>query len=236
MNNNSCDKVQIPHQTRRIKPTRRSLSGSFAFRKQTAIPFESSLERDFIMRKAFSPLVIDIIPQPVQIEYVAHNGRTYRYTPDFLVYFRSSDYADEAELKPLLVEVKYRSELQEKWHEMRPKFKAALRYAHEQGWDFRIYDDLRIRDQVFANIVSLKRYKNMVFPPEDTSALLAHLSSIGQSPCSQIVASQYSGKSEVAMGIAHVWHLLSIGVLECDMTLPLSNTTVVWRSSHEHRI
>lgn len=230
MNTNNCDKVQIPHQTRRIKPTRRSVSGSFAFRKQTAIPFESTLERDFLIRKSFSPLVVDIIPQPVQLEYTANNGRTYRYTPDFLVYFRSVNYANELELKPLLVEVKYRDELREKWQDLHPKFKAALRYAKEQGWDFRIYDETRIRDQVLTNIVSLKRYKNMAFPPEETAAILNHLTIVGQAPFSQLVASQFAGKWDTATGIAHVWHLVTIGLIECDMTIPLSNNTVVWRS------
>lgn len=48
-----CDFVQ-PTQTRKIRPTRRSVSGVYSFRGQTAIPFESTLERDFLIRKEFA--------------------------------------------------------------------------------------------------------------------------------------------------------------------------------------
>ena len=52
MNRNSCDKVK-PTQKRRIGPTRRSVSGSYAFRSETSIQFESTLERDFIIKHEF---------------------------------------------------------------------------------------------------------------------------------------------------------------------------------------
>ena len=85
MNNNNCDLI-IPRQMRKIKPTRRSVSGFYSFRGESAIVFESTLERDFIIRKEFNVNVLDIIPQPAQIPFTK-NGRTYNYTPDFLVYY-----------------------------------------------------------------------------------------------------------------------------------------------------
>jgi hypothetical protein len=79
---NQCDSVK-PKQTRMIKPTRRSVSGIFPFRGETAIPYESTLERDFLIRKEFSLYVLDIIPQPVQVPLTSNNGQIYTYTPDF---------------------------------------------------------------------------------------------------------------------------------------------------------
>ena len=54
MSGNSCDKVQV-RQVRKIGPTRRSVSGSYQFRGKEAIQYESTLERDFLIRHEFFP-------------------------------------------------------------------------------------------------------------------------------------------------------------------------------------
>ena len=74
-------------QVRKIKPTRRSISGHIAF-KGNPIAFESSLERDFIIYQSFRNDVIDIVPQPISIPF-SKNGRTYHYTPDFFVQMKA---------------------------------------------------------------------------------------------------------------------------------------------------
>lgn len=228
MNKNSCDVVKIPSQVRKIRPTRRSVSGIFSFRSEESIPFESTLERDFLIRKEFSRIVLQVIPQPVQIPFTAGNGRAYTYTPDFLVYYRAEDYPWGGGLKPTLVEVKPRGELQKRWPEMKPKFRTALHYAREQGWSFQIHDESRIRDQVFQNIMFLQRYKRMRFSPEETQWILSNLREMGQAPFHYIVSRHFCGTSDTAVGISHVWYLLATGQLECDMTIALDQHTVVW--------
>lgn len=232
MSTNSCDAVHVPQQMRKIGVTRRSVSGALAFRGELSIPYESTLERDFLVRKEFSAVVLEVVPQPVQIPFIALNGRTYPYTPDFLVYFRSDDYPWGDGLKPLLVEVKPREEIQKHWSEMKPKFKAALRYAREQGWDFRVHDESRIRDQVFENIMFLRRYKRMQFPPEETQWILANLRDMGQAPFQYLLGRHFNGREDTAVGVSHLWHMLAQGLVECDMTLPLRNDTVLWVSHH----
>lgn len=233
MDRNSCDATSSPSQTRPIKPTRRSVSGIFPFRGEQSIPFESTLERDFLIRRAFSPLVIDIIPQPVQIPFVSRNGRSCLYTPDYLVYYRSDHHPWGEGPCPLLVEVKPRQELRKHWYDMKPKFVAAYRYAREQGWSFRIHDESRIRDHVFQNILFLQRYKRMEFAPEDTTWILKNLQDMGQAPFHYLVGRHFSGITDTAIGISHIWHMLAIGLLECDMSRPLNNNTVLWSPHHE---
>lgn len=237
MYNNSCDniimpKITAPRQMRKIKPTRRSVSGILPFRGEVSIPFESTLERDFIIRKEFNRLVSEVIPQPVQIPFEV-NGRSYTYTPDFLVYYRTDDYPWACGMKPLLVEVKERSDIRENWSKMRPKFRAALRFAKHNGWDFRVHDESRIRDQVFENINLLRRYKRMEFQPADTRAILSTLKTMGQAPFHYIVSRHFCGSADVATGISHIWHLLATNLIECDMRLPLTNDTVLWVPSPE---
>lgn len=156
-----------PRQTRKIRPTRRSVSGIYAFRGETAIPFESTLERDFLIRTEFNGFVLNIIPQPVQIPFIGINGQSYTYTPDFLVRFRTNGTARER--KPLLVEVKPVTEWREHWRDWATKWKAARRYASDRGWIFRIADESRIRDQVLANINALNRYKRILLPEDEGS-------------------------------------------------------------------
>jgi len=60
--------------------------------------------------------------------------------PDVLVSF-----APESLRLPVLAEVKYRSELQEKWDDLVPKFEAARKFAQAEGWVFRIVTERQIR-------------------------------------------------------------------------------------------
>jgi len=217
---NSCDCV-IKLQTRKIGPTRRSISGFYAFRGVTGIQFESTLERDFLIRKEFALCVLDVISQPVQIPFIGNNGQEYVYTPDFLVYYRPGKY-----LKPLLVEVKPGVEWKKHWREWLPKWKAAYRYANEHGWEFHIHDESRIRDQTLANIRFLDRYKRMQFPVEESRLVIENIQQMGSVPFHCILARHFTG-------IAHVWYLLATRQLDCDMTLPLNDFTELWVSSDE---
>lgn len=216
---------------RKIKPTRRSVSGSYAFRGETAIQFESTLERDFLIRHEFNIQILDIIPQPIQIPF-AKNGRTYTYTPDFLVYYRLGNASYENYPKPRLIEVKPRVEIQKNWNEWKDKFRATHRYANEQGWHFSVHDESRIRDQAFTNIRFLERYKRMQFPIEESKAVIETVRQMGLVPFHYLISRHFIGLYK-AEGIAHVWHLLATRQLNCDINIPLSNFTELWIPSYE---
>lgn len=220
--------MTMPRQMRKIKPTRLSVSGAYPFRGEESIPYESLLERDFLVRMEFSSLVQQVIPQPVQMQYMAASGREYRYTPDFLVYYKSIDYPHGSEYLPMLVEVKPREVLRKSWRDLKPKFKTALSYAKSQNWEFRIFDESRIRNQVFDNIKFLKRYKRMQFPEENTKWILENLTRIGQAPFQHLVACHFVGTKDTAIGISHIWHLVAMGYIDCDMTCPFTNNTYLW--------
>jgi hypothetical protein len=218
-------------QTRQIKPTRRSVSGIYPFRGETAIPYESTLERDFIIRKEFSPSVLDIIPQPCQIPFTK-NGRTYIYTPDFLVYYRLGNRAYPEFPRPVLIEVKPEVEWRKHWRDWLPKWKAAYRFAQEQGWAFHIKDESRIRDQTLANIQFLERYKRMSFPVEESRWVIDNLRKMGSAPVHFLLARHFMGIYQ-AQGIAHLWHLLATRQLDCDISRPLNDQTVLWVTTDE---
>lgn len=232
---NSCEQPR-PAQIRAIRPTRRSVSGIYPFRGESSIPFESTLERDFLMRIEFFRHVLDVIPQPVEIPFTAPNGRTYTYTPDFLVYYRLGDRSYEDYPKPLLVEVKPAEQWRRRWRDWLPKWKAARRHAHEQGWVFHLFDESRIRDQVLANVQFLSRYKRMQFPVEETAAVLDTVQQMGWATIDHLLARHFPGQIYRAQGIALIWHLLATRQLDCDISQPLlwsTESTELWMPSDD---
>jgi hypothetical protein len=216
-------------QVRKIHPTRRSVSGVYMFRGETPIEYESTLERDFVVRKEFLLGVLDVTPQPRQIEYRDPvTGRPRIYTPDFFVIYRLGDSRCEDYPRAELVEVKPRAKWRRHWREWLPKWKAAHRWAKEYGAIFRVYDESRIRDQAFRNITFLERYKRMSFPAEESAWVLKNLAEMGMATVDYLLTRHFMGLYR-AEGITHLWHLLATRRIDCDISRPLSGATEVWR-------
>ena len=217
---------------RKIRPTRRSVSGIHVFRKRTGIPFESTLERDFLIRTEFSRTVAEIIPQPVRIPFRTASGREATYTPDFLVVYRLGNRAYPEYPKPRLVEVKPEQEWRRHWRRWSPKWRAAIEVAKERGWTFRIHDETRIRDAALANIRFLQRYRRMRFTEEDSQWLLDTVRAMGCAPLRYLVDERVAA-GRPSVGIAHLWHLLATRHLDCDISRPLNHDTEFWVPTDE---
>ncbi|MFC5302010.1 heteromeric transposase endonuclease subunit TnsA [Azospira restricta] len=224
--------MPVPSQTRKIGPTRRSVSGVYVFRGEAAIPFESTLERDFLIRTEWSVTVLDVIPQPCRVPFVSRDGRAFEYTPDYLVYYRLGDRAYPDYPRPALVEVKPAAEWHRRWRDWLPKWKAAWRYAQQQGWSFHICDESRIRDQALTNIRFLDPYRRMAFPAEESRMVVETVRRMGSSALHYLLARHFMGiyRSE---GVAHIWHLLATRRLDCDIHKPLTEFTELWVPTDE---
>lgn len=220
-------------QTRKIKPTQRSVSGVCMFRGEEAIEFASTLERDFLLRKEFSLAVLAVVPQPCQIPFRdTFTGSGEIYTPDFLVYYRLGNRSYEDYPRPLLVEVKPEAEWRAHWRRWLPKWKAAYRYAQQQGWVFHIHDESRIRDQALCNIAFLSRYSRMAFPEEESRVVIETVAQMGGATVDYLLARHFMGIYRTE-GIAHLWHLLATRRLDCDISRPLDDFTELWVPSDE---
>jgi hypothetical protein len=231
MGRNSCDEPIKPSQQRKIGPTRRSVSGLYAFRGDTQIQFESTLERDFLIRTEFSLSVIDVIPQPARIPFKS-NGSLRIYTPDFLVYYRLGSRDPDYFPCPILVEVKPRELWQRNKIKWLPKWKAAHRYAADLGWVFHIRDESRIRDQALENIRFLELYKHMTFSREESDWVLEGIRAMGSAPIHYILTRYFMGAIR-AHGLALLWHLLAKRKLDCDISQPLTEFTELWIPTNE---
>ena len=219
-------------QFRRIGPTRRSVSGVYAFRGEMPVPFESTLERDFLIRAEFFRSVVGITAQPVEVPYLAADGNRRTYTPDYLVYHRLEDCDYARYPKPQLVEVKPEKQWRAHWREWLLKWKAAWRYARDEGWTFHVHDESRIRDGVLANVRFLERYARMNFDEQENRRVLETIGQMGSAPVHYIVSSLFPD-AHVRRSTAHLWHLLAKRRLDCDIGRPLDEFTELWSDGDE---
>lgn len=223
MNKDSCDSYKLLPPRRKVGKTRLSVSGVFPFRGSIAVPFESTLERDFLIRLEMDQDVYSVESQPCTIEY-SHLNHHYPYTPDYLVTYSYSQNQRKSEL----IEVKPRSELVKNFYKWRPKYKAAVACSRDQDWVFRIKDEVRIRDQLWGNSLFLQRYKTMKFSEQISADLIEYINTHDTVPFMVAVTANFYGSRNKAEGISHLWHLISKGLIRCDLNQKLSNNTELW--------
>lgn len=188
-------------QVRKIKPTRRSISGHVAF-KGDSIAFESSLERDFIIYHSFRDDVIDIVSQPIAIPFVK-NGRNYEYTPDFFVQMKPDT------SKSLIVEVKPKTEWQTNWRDWSDKWKATIKFCREREFRFVIYDEDRIHHLALENINFLMRYKNTTVVSEEVKAVLRDIELRGNTTVEYVLERYFKSHLYHNQGKHLLWYLMA---------------------------
>lgn len=214
---------------RQIGMTRDSVSGIYLFRGEDPIAFESTLERDFLVRMEADRTVLSIVSQPVTLEYT-DRGRRRRYTPDFMVYRRQLGCSGVAgQYCPNeLIEVKPADVLARDFPRFKARFRAAIRWCRLEGHVFRIMHENRIRDVMWRNTCFLARYRKMDPDPKVTARIVDTLGAMGATTFQNTVNQHFFDYRSRAEGIAHLWHLVATGVIDCDLTQPLSNSTEIW--------
>jgi TnsA endonuclease N terminal/TnsA endonuclease C terminal len=229
-NANSCDCIETIRSVRAVPRSHRSITGHFSSRLGDSIEFESTLERDFLVKHDFDLSVQKIVSQPCRVPYVQASGRRGRYTPDFLVIYRQHlDYqCSQAETRPvaMLVEVKPREDWRKHWRKWSLKWMAARRYALERGWIFRIMDESRIRDEQLSNINFLHRYRRTSVPAELCERVVRGLAALGPSTVDLVLSRHLEGRTE-SDALALVWHMVATRRIDADVSKPLNKNTLL---------
>uniref|UniRef100_E6QNS8 Heteromeric transposase endonuclease subunit TnsA n=1 Tax=mine drainage metagenome TaxID=410659 RepID=E6QNS8_9ZZZZ len=191
-----------------------------------AAQFESTLERDFLSLLEFSPEVKNIEPQPVKIDWSDAQGGHRSYTPDVLV-----EFIEASGKRPWLCEVKYRSELLEKWVELRPKFKAALHFAKEHGWRFKIVTEREIRTPHLANVRFLTSYRRTIPDAGVMQDILGHLNKIHEATPRDLIEAIRPDITGQTQMISVLWHLVATFQIGADLLEPLTMKSRIWSLS-----
>lgn len=196
--------------------------------------FESGLERDFLQTIDFDSKVEYYCEQPITIEYKL-DGINHFYTPDVLVYYK-----DNKKYKPTLYEIKYRKNLKENWNEFRPKFKAAIEYAHSKNWRFKILTEKEIYTQHLENIKFLSNYREKIVDKKgfltgidetDFNLLRFHLDQIKETTPEELMLMASSNKEKQLELLYTIWYLVANNWCNCDLSKPLTIQSEIWVTS-----
>lgn len=196
-------------------------------RTQSMTAFESSLERDFFLLVDFDPDVEWYEEQPVKITYPDVRGRRRAYTPDVLIRYRI-DPLQAKPTPPLLCEIKYRDDLRQHWTEYRPKFRAAQRYARQQGWRFRLITERQVRTPYLENVKFLGSYRMRPVNDSHQAQLLRILSALKETDPVNLLALISPDRWRQAQLLPTLWQLVASRQVGADLEQPLTMHSRIW--------
>lgn len=209
---------------RKIPKNYRNVTGIAAHRKAHGLAmFESTLERDFISLLEFDPTVESFEVQPVKFDWIDDNGKSRRYTPDVLV-----TYNENGHQKKILYEVKYRSELAEKWVELKQKFRATVHYARLQGWRFKIVTEVEIRTPFLQNVKFLIPVMRQV-PVESHMDLLCNkIQELQTATPKELIGAIFEDEWNQASLLPTLWYLIGSNQIGANLESKLTMVSPLW--------
>lgn len=213
---------------RKIPKNYRNVTGIAASDKAVgSAGFESTLERDLLQILEFDIYVDRLEVQPVQIHWADSNGKSRIYTPDVFVQYRR-DIAPAKHMRHLLCEVKYREDLRKNWADLYPKFRAAIRYAKERDWRFKIFTENEIRSDYLGNAKFLLPFKQHPANEDYQRLLLDRLQEMREADPDSLTKAIFQDRWKRAELLPTLWHLIAIRRIGMDLGLPLTMATRIW--------
>lgn len=193
--------------------------------EQTA--YESGLEYCCQKLVGFNLNVLKYEEQPVKIYFEGEAGKLHHYTPDILVTYRK-DIAPAKYWKPVLIEVKYRKILFDEWNDLKPKFKAARRYAKEQNLEFVIVTDREICTPYLSNAIFLIDFRWLPVNEVYTNLLLETLNDLHETTPQALLLAITQDRYKMGEMLPFLWQLVAKHVIGVDLEEPLTMTSRIW--------
>lgn len=208
---------------RKIGMNYRSVTGRVALSHGGSVPFESTLERDWLISLDFDPQVVTVQGQPLKIEYES-TDRQRTYTPDVMAEFRDRS----GQTRTVVYEVKYREDLWSQWEDLKPKFRAAVRHCRSQGWKFKIVTETEIRTPLLSNAQFLRRYQQLAEKPAVEKELLITLRALGETTPQALLEATYWSDGTRAEALPFLWKLVASRAISTTMHEPLTMASPIW--------
>jgi hypothetical protein len=211
---------------RKIGMTYRSLSAIQPSEKNgRPVRAESALERDACCLLEFNPDVLEYVEQPLTIRYIEQE-KTRRYTPDFFVRYATDK-------PPQLVEIKYAADLRANQAQFAQRFLAARQHAEAEGWEFSVWTEAEIQTPYLKNAKFLLRFRSpaIYVRPEYRHLLLELVAQLGRTTPAEVLLVAFGSPDKQAELLPVLWHLVSIGHLNCNLSEALTMHTPIW-STH----
>ena len=201
-----------------------SVSGKFPSRKNNrVVRYESQLELAFLYHLEFSPEVKSYVEQPCEVESLS--GR--HYIPDFLVFF------NDPLIRPLLVEIKYASDLEKNVDGILVKLEALERFAILKGYDFKLFTDKELLTPRYRNYKFLYEHLSKPVPEELYQDLILDVISLvkRKQPIRVIDVASILGKGDLlsaGLYLSTIWHLIATSKLWVNIDEDLTNHSFVY--------
>jgi TnsA endonuclease N terminal/TnsA endonuclease C terminal len=211
---------------RKIPKNHLLVTGGYSSRKNPEMdPWESILEKEFLLLQDFDDTVEKFETQPVRIPVP---GVPRGYVPDVLVWFLP-DPDTGLVRRPWLVEVKHSSDLKRNELKYAPKFAAARQYAEGMGWDFEIVEESQIRTPRLENLKFLRAYRNIAPSEEDVQRVLEF---IGDDETSSLALLETLAPTaeEQLYWLPIIWSMLLTRHLVTDLDQSFSNDVPLRRT------
>lgn len=213
---------------RTIPKNYRNVTGIVASKKsEDKAMFESTLERDFITLLEFDPSITSFDVQPLTVKWIDETGSRRQTFPDVLLKKKSNGIEEI-----VLVEVKYRSDLKEDWDVLKPKLKADLRYAKQQGWKFKIMTEVEIRTPYLKNVKFLLPFVRRGPDQEGDMTLIdSKLKELKSSTPKELLEKIAFSEWDRAAYLPTLWYLVGTRQIGCDLHIDrlTMNTPIHWK-------
>ena len=114
------------------------------------------------------------------------------------------------------------------WQVLKPKFRAAIRFATDHGMQFKILTEKEIRTEYLENARFLNRYRNVTVD----SAYVERLDMLlHQIPCTtpqEIIQLAARDTYRQAQYLFVLWHMVVIGLVGVELTHKLTMQSPIW--------
>lgn len=200
--------------TRKIGPSRIANTGRVVG-VDGFVAVESYLEASYLLLLSFDPDVERFKTQPVTLRWLNEEGQPRQYTPDVLVSYRS---------RPTeLVEVKHSKLLWRDRDVLKPKFRRAYQWGHEQGFRFRVVTEKKIPETLVKNLRFLDRYRRPGLKIDQSNVALIRRAVEQTSPTTpeMLLRALSNNAEQQGQLLPALWHLVATGHIKCDLNLPI---------------
>lgn len=167
---------------------------------------------------------------PVCIQYLDEVGALGEYTPDFLINYRT-DCPPGSWMSPRLCTVIYRSDIKRDWKNLKFKFKSALKFASQNGMNFKIFTEKEIQTEYLDNVKFLNSYRDVQIEPGYIERLEELLNYIPVTTPEEIIRLAARDVYKQAQYLFVLWHMVAIGLVRIELIHRVNMKSPIWSSA-----
>lgn len=196
-----------------------NIIGTFAGLKASSVPYESTIERDFMYFLEYDALVVSYESQPLFITGKTEDGKPHVYTPDFLV-IRTTD--------RIIVECKPAAKVDEE--DTRQQCTLGRQWAEAHNHLFLLVTEKELRTgHRLNNLKILWKYSRFPVPPTTIKRCMAALTAHPEGmPFLDLATELSDGTAPPLMQSPALYALLFQHVLVTDLSQPLDSASLLF--------